>query len=133
PAQQTLPRQERCSDPSNTRPACALPYQLAVDGVAGAAGKVALTLRNSGRTGASFIVYSSVRSDGPWYYAVEAGKSIANETWSWTTPAYDLRVHGPNGFFRQFKGSTTATARWTSRCRALCSTCRTWAAPRRAR
>lgn len=110
PAQQSLPRQERCLDSSNTRPACALPYRLTVDGVAGAARQFALTMRNSGSAGASFIVYSSVRTDGPWYYAIEAGKSIAAETWSWTTTAYDLSVHGPNGFLRQFKGSTTATA-----------------------
>lgn len=111
PAQQTLPRQERCSDPGNTRPACALPYQIAVNGVANASRQLALSLRNSGRTGASFIVYSSVRSDGPWYYAVEAGKSIDAETWTWTTATYDLSVHGPNGFLRQFKGSATAAAR----------------------
>jgi phospholipase C len=109
PAQQLLPRQERCSDPSNTRPACALPYQVAVDGVANAS-KLAISLRNTGRAGAAFIAYSSVRSDGPWYYAVEAGKSIDAETWSWTTAAYDLRVHGPNGFLREFKGSTAATS-----------------------
>jgi phospholipase C len=111
PAQQFLPRQEPCSDPSNTRAACALPYQLAVDGVANASRQLALTLRNSGRSGASFIVYSSVRSDGPWYYAVEAGKAIASETWNWSTATYDLSVHGPNGFLRQFKGSTSAVAR----------------------
>lgn len=104
PAQQVLPRQERCTDPTNTRPACALPYRLAVDGVF-APGKLALSLRNTGRSGAAFIAYSSVRTDGPWYYAVEAGKSIEGETWNWTGAAYDLRVHGPNGFLREFKGS----------------------------
>jgi phospholipase C len=109
PAQQMLPRQERCSDPSNTRPACALPYQVAVDGAINASRQLSLNLRNSGRAGASFIAYSTVRTDGPWYYAVEAGKAIEAEVWNWNTPTYDLSVHGPNGFLRQFKGSTTGT------------------------
>jgi phospholipase C len=109
PAQQTLPRQERCSDPSNTRPACALPYVVSVDGCIGARGQYLLNFRNNGRSGAAFIVYSSVRGDGPWYYAVEAGKSIEAEAWSWNTASYDLSVHGPNGFLRQFKGGTAAT------------------------
>jgi len=109
PQQQTLPRQERCSDPSNTRPACALPYQLAVDGTTNQT-RLVLNLRNSGRSGAAFIAYSTVRSDGPWYYAVEAGKAIDGETWNFATPTYDLSVHGPNGFMRQFKGSTAAMA-----------------------
>ena len=110
PAQQVLPRQEACRDPSNTRPACVLPYQLTVDGLASTSRQLALSFRNTGRAGASFIVYSSVRSDGPWYYALEAGKSINAETWTWTTPSYELSAYGPNGFLRQFKGSTAATA-----------------------
>lgn len=109
PAQQTLPRQERCADPSNTKPACALPYQLAVDCVANASRQLAVSFRNTGRAGAAFIAYSSVRSDGPWYYAVEAGKAIESETWTWTGASYELSVHGPNGFLRQFKGGTAAT------------------------
>lgn len=41
-------------------------------------------------SGAAFIVYSSLRKYGPWYYTVEAGKQIDHETWSWTGTAYDL-------------------------------------------
>jgi phospholipase C len=108
PAVQTLPRQELCTDASNTREACALPYELAVHGRA-APGGVALTFNNTGMAGAAFIVYSSVRTDGPWYYTVEAGKSIAGEMWNFTGAAYDLRVHGANGFLRHFKGATAAT------------------------
>ncbi|SHH57521.1 phosphocholine-specific phospholipase C [Massilia sp. CF038] len=111
PQQQSLPRQERCSDSSNTRPACALPYRLGVDATANLT-RLAVDLRNTGSSGAAFIAYSSVRSDGPWYYAVEAGKSIEAETWNFNTPSYELSIHGPNGFLRQFKGSTAAgTAR----------------------
>lgn len=109
PAIQTLPRQERCTDPSNTRIACALPYSVAVQ-ASSEGTRLFVSMRNSGRAGAAFIAYSSVRGDGPWYYAVEAGKSIDNETWNWSTPTYDLSVHGPNGYLRQFAGATTATA-----------------------
>jgi len=109
PQVQSLPRQERCTDPSNTRPACPLPYQVAVDGVANGT-RLTLNMRNSGRSGAAFIAYSGVRTDGPWYYAVEAGKSIDAEAWNFTTPSYDLSVHGPNGFLSQFKGSTASMA-----------------------
>lgn len=56
PAVQTLAKQEPCTDSSNTREACALPYALAVDGRAN--GKaVQLSFGNSGAAGASFIVY----------------------------------------------------------------------------
>lgn len=110
PLQQFLPRQERCADPSNTRAACALPYQLQVDGAVTPGGQLQLNFLNTGRAGASFIVYSSVRADGPWYYAVEAGKSLLAETWAWQTSTYELAVHGPNGFLRQFRGTTAAVA-----------------------
>jgi len=109
PAVQTLPRQELCTDSTNTREACALPYELAVHGRATGA-KVELTFNNTGAAGAAFIVYSSVRTDGPWYYTVEAGKSIANEAWNFSGAAYDLRVHGANGFLRHFKGATAVAA-----------------------
>jgi phospholipase C len=109
PAQQTLPRQERCTDVSNTRPACALPYLFNVDGALSGT-RFSLSFRNTGRAGASFIVYSSARTDGPWYYAVEAGKSIEGQAWTWTGATYDLAVHGANGFLRQFSGAVAATA-----------------------
>lgn len=110
PVQQTLPRQERCTDASNTRAACALPYLFSVDAAISAPGKLAVNLRNTGRSGAAFIAYSSVRTDGPWYYAVESGKAIEAEIWTWTGVTYELAVHGPNGFLRQFKGSVALTA-----------------------
>jgi phospholipase C len=109
PAQQVLPRQERCTDPSNTRVACALPYLFNVEGSV-AASRLSLSFRNPGKTGAAFIVYSSARTAGPWYYAVEAGKSLEAQAWSWTTAAYELSVHGANGFLRQFKGTVAATS-----------------------
>lgn len=102
PTKQVMPRQER-----GTRPACALPYTLHVHGrVDIAAGRFWLDFRNSGNAGAGFNVYSLNRSDGPWFYTVEAGKQLS-DYWSAvsvTGGKYDLRAYGPNGFLREFKG-----------------------------
>ncbi|SDG37347.1 MULTISPECIES: phosphocholine-specific phospholipase C [unclassified Duganella] len=105
PAMQSVPRQE-----AGTRIACPLPYQLSVSGRVAGPRQFALSFANSGQAGAAFIVYSSLRKDGPWYYTVEAGKRIDNEPWQWQGDAYDLTVHGANGFLRQFTGRLADTA-----------------------
>jgi phospholipase C len=41
-----------------------------------------------------------------WSYAVTAGSSV-NDEWmieNFDGGIYDLSVHGPNGFYREFKG-----------------------------
>jgi phospholipase C len=106
PAVQTLPKQEPCPTVTGTRYACALPYELQVQGRAVAAQQFALSFGNSGKAGAAYRVYSSLRTDGPWYYTVEAGKSIEQEVWNWSGASYNLSVHGANGYLRQFKGAT---------------------------
>jgi phospholipase C len=102
PTKQTMPRQE-----PGQRPACALPYELHVGGrVDVAAGKYWLDFANTGTAGAGFNVYSPNRTDGPWFYTVEAGKQLS-DYWSAvsvTAGKYDLRAFGPNGFLREFKG-----------------------------
>ncbi|MET3133225.1 phospholipase C [Oxalobacteraceae bacterium GrIS 1.11] len=110
PASQSLPRQEPCPTVTGTRYACALPYELSVQGYARDGARFALDFGNEGRAGAAYIVYSNLRSDGPWYYTVEAGKSIEGEIWHWDGPAYELSVHGANGFLRQFKGAVKPAA-----------------------
>ncbi|WP_432383327.1 phosphocholine-specific phospholipase C [Duganella sp. P38] len=109
PATQSLPRQE-AQPASGPRVACALPYELSVTGHAVDAQRFALSFDNSGRAGAAFIVYSSQRTDGPWYYTVEAGRRIDHEAWRWPGETYDLTVHGPNGFLRQFAGRLAGAA-----------------------
>jgi phospholipase C len=71
-------------------------------------GTFAINFINTGDVGAWFHVRTSNGSvaggsTGPWGYTVEAGKSIA-DTWTPQGGAYDLSVHGPNGFFRRFAG-----------------------------
>jgi phospholipase C len=108
-----MPRQEPGAKP--TRPLKYAPY---VDGSAdSSAGAYLLSFGAGPAAGGQFLVTSPNRTDGPWTYTTEAGKTIAD---SWDT-AYsngvtDLTVHGPNGFLRRFRnpGQTAgpeATAR----------------------
>ncbi|WP_217552515.1 phosphocholine-specific phospholipase C [Streptomyces sp. GbtcB6] len=101
PANPALPKQERGSRP--TRP---LKYAPLVDGsLDAAAGKFTLTFASGAQAGAAFLVTSNNRTDGPWSYTTEAGKSVS-DTWNsvYSGGSYDLTVHGPNGFLRTFQG-----------------------------
>lgn len=112
PANQTMPRQEAISG-TTPRPAVPLPYRSSVDGLipGGTAAQLGLSFANTGTEAAAFIVYSTLRSDGPWHYAVEAGKRIDNEIWNWGASGYHLAVHSHNGFLREFRGGFGAAAR----------------------
>jgi phospholipase C len=93
PAVGSLPAQE-----PGVRLARALPYDLRADGGL-AGGTATITFASRGRAGAVFHVTSS---SAPRDYTVGAGQSI---TGSWPAPAgEDIRVHGPNGFYREFAG-----------------------------
>lgn len=107
-----LPKQE-----AGIRPSCALPYELYVDGkfdkpagnyiVKFTAGN---QLFGKDAVGAPFYVYA-VNTEGSEKlqcrnYAVTAGDNLQDE-WElagFEKGNYHLRVHGPNGFFREFKG-----------------------------
>ncbi|MEU6402483.1 phosphocholine-specific phospholipase C [Streptomyces sp. NPDC046985] len=97
----TLPKQER-----GTRSARPLPYDLAVDTKA-VSGRMQFTFAGLGAAGAAFHVTSATRTDGPWPYTVEAGKSLTD---SWALPGarYDFSVYGPNGFLRRQAGANSA-------------------------
>ncbi|MBM7786327.1 phosphocholine-specific phospholipase C [Tenggerimyces flavus] len=97
PADPELPRQER-----GVRPARALPYVLYADAkVSG--DSVDLSFRSTGDAAGVFQVRSADPASQPRSYTVEPDKSLA-DTFA-IGDRYDLTVHGPNGFFRQFKGS----------------------------
>ncbi|MFG2823461.1 phospholipase domain-containing protein, partial [Kitasatospora sp. NPDC048365] len=100
PAIGTMPKQEAGSKP--TRPLKYAPY---VDGSANiSTGKYALTFSAGAAAGGQFLVTSPNRTDGPWTYTTEAGKTVTD---SWNTyysgGVTDLTVHGPNGFLRRFR------------------------------
>ncbi|PZP30927.1 MAG: phospholipase C, phosphocholine-specific [Roseateles depolymerans] len=111
PANQQMPLQE-----PGTRLARALPYELQADWTPNADGSsFGLNFVNTGTAGAWLHVRTANGctaggGTGPWGYTVEAGKVLAD---TWTAPtgsAYDVSVHGPNGFFRRYAGSLEAGA-----------------------
>lgn len=115
-----LPRQE-----SGVRVACALPYELSADGRLDAGGKSLVIefaadkrLFGDRAAGAPFHVYApgKTRRGGrdavpevgrTWAFAVQAGDRLTNE-WllsDFENDTYQLRVHGPNGFYRELRGT----------------------------
>jgi phospholipase C len=94
PATGSRPAQE-----PGVRPARPLPYDLRADGVI-QAGTATITFASRGSLGAVFHVTSS---SAPRDYTVGAGQAISG---TWPAPAAeDIRVHGPNGFYREFQGA----------------------------
>jgi phospholipase C len=96
PADQQVPHQEH-----GVRPARALPYTLHATAAVGSH-SVSIEFRDSGTAAAVFHVRQAGSADGPRSYTVESGKRVT-DTWTFDE-AYDVSVHGPNGFFRQFRG-----------------------------
>lgn len=98
PAVGAMPVQE--SGARRTRP---LPYAPSVDG-AEVDAKFRLTFASGNQAGGSFLITSPNRTDGPWTYTTEAGKSLS-DTWNtqYSGGVTDLTVHGPNGFLRGFR------------------------------
>ncbi len=101
PLVQAVPIQE-----AGTRPARALPYDIAVAGEI-AASSYRLTIRNDGKAGAALTVYAGSPDQGPWYYTVEAGKELADDL-VLDSGRYAFSVHGPNGYLREFGGNEGA-------------------------
>lgn len=103
-----------------TRLACALPYQLFADGQLNADKKEFVVDLEVGKApvggqlqniGAPFNVYakSTYQNEAgkTWAYGVKAEAKLSD---SWKVEdfeggAYNLALNGPNGFYRQFKGS----------------------------
>jgi phospholipase C len=112
PTINALPAQEPGYKPSR-----ALPYRLQANGFPNAAnGTFMISFANSGTAGAWFQVRTqngsvAGASTGPWGYTIGAGNSLSD---IWTAQgssgAYDLAVHGPNGFYRKFMGTLAASS-----------------------
>ncbi len=125
PADPSLPQQE-----PGVRAARALPYDLAADGrVTG--GQLRIDFASRGSAGAHFYV-TSVPDDPRSYTG--AGRHLSG---TWTVDGYfDVVVHGPNGFLREFRGaSVDLIARQDGRHEevevVLATTCAGWPATSR--
>jgi phospholipase C len=105
PANQAVPKQE-----PGLRYARPLPYELDVKGALTAdRASFKFDFVNTGKAAAWFHVRSAQASAGPWSYTVEAGKSLVAGLRFPTSKDYAFTVHGPNGFFRRFKGGAEAS------------------------
>ncbi|MFJ6674791.1 phospholipase domain-containing protein [Actinosynnema sp. NPDC091369] len=91
PEHQVLSRQE-----PGRRYARPLPHDLASDCDADR-DHVTVTFANHGTTGATFHVTAANPPSPPRTYTVEPGKHLSDR---WLS--HDVRVHGPNGYLRQF-------------------------------
>ena len=102
----TIPKQQApTAQEGPQRLARALPYQLQAHGRVEAQ-RFWIDLVNEGAVGAAFQIYDNTDRSGPWRYTLEQGKSHSTSLWHDAVERhdYDLSVHGPNGFFRQFRG-----------------------------
>ena len=113
-----LPRQEK-----GTKPACALPYQLYADGkLSGDKKNFELTFSAKNEifgiqsAGAPFNLYfpkkfatkeGGFENAGSRSYTVAAGSNLIESlpVHSFENDIYQLRVYGPNGFFREYSGT----------------------------
>ena len=94
------------------RPSCALPYELYVDGRM-SHGQFELTLAakkdvfGAKAAGAPFHMYQILNNDVKIRsYTVAAGDTLTD-----TLPGdYQLKIYGPNGFYREFKGDSQQPA-----------------------
>jgi len=107
-----MPQQE-----NGIREACALPYELYVEGRVSDDKKMFwLKMRSSNEifgdktAGSPFSVYAPGKSPSEnirlWSYGVAAGDTI-KEQWAlsdFENNNYHLFIHGPNGFYREFMG-----------------------------
>jgi phospholipase C len=113
PTNQTMPVQE-----PGQRLSRALPYELQADAVVSPNTQtVTIGFGNTGTVGAFFQVRAAIAAKnsgagtGPWGYTVDPVTGSLSDSWSPTSgTAYDLSVHGPNGFFRRYAGGLAATA-----------------------
>ncbi len=96
-ATKTLPRQERGQRPARAAALCDFDFTGGT-----VTGGFAHHARQPGGAGAAFRVAAADAKTGPWFFTVEAGKTL-----TYTLPrggAYDFSLLGPNGFFRRFAG-----------------------------
>jgi phospholipase C len=100
PQDQKMPVQEK-----GVRHARAIPYTLHADSHI-AEGTLRIRFANTGGATAYFNARSTREGEGPRGYTVEPGKSLV-DAWA-ASSKFDVSVHGPNGFFRRFKGGRTA-------------------------
>src|SRR5699024_9553945 len=112
-----MPKQE-----SGIRPSCALPYELYIEenldrknkqfGLTFAVGNKVFGSKSAGSPFNLYMPGKYAKKEGEYeqqgsrYYAVVAGGKV-EDAWpirSFENNIYHLKAHGPNGFYREYKG-----------------------------
>jgi phospholipase C len=100
PAANAMPSQEKGTRPSR-RLGYALDVEATLDG-----GKLTARWTNHGTSGAHVQVRSNLLPQAPYSYTIGAAASLDA---AWALGAeYDVHMHGPNGWYRRFAGTTAA-------------------------
>ncbi|HEY4111596.1 phosphocholine-specific phospholipase C [Puia sp.] len=104
----------RTKQEAGTRPSCALPHSFnAVGRLSADREQFDIVFSNPDKlfgdrtAGGVFNVYAPGEGARNWAYTVKAGDCLS-DTWplaDFTDRRYHLRVYGPNGFYREFRGS----------------------------
>jgi phospholipase C len=104
----------RTRQESGTRPSCPLPYELHVDGrLSDDRSRLEVEFSAGPRSaGSPFNAYAYLGSGGfqARAYAVSPGKKVT-DVWNlsdFEKGAYHVRVDGPNGFMREFRGAASS-------------------------
>ncbi|MGH7056719.1 MAG: phosphocholine-specific phospholipase C [Acetobacteraceae bacterium] len=100
------------------RPARPLPYDLAVDEIAGPPQTLALRFANFGRRAGCFYAYRENSEEMPRRYTVGADDALEH---SWETAGsgrHVITIAGPNGFVRAFRRCGAAGVRVAARAEA---------------
>lgn len=110
PVEQSMPEQE-----PGVRPARALAYELFAQGHAlGDQHALRIEFVNRGEAGAAFLVYRIGGGNAPRAYALGGHTRLVDDLLLDPDGSYGYTLHGPNGFFRRFKGKTKALHWWTT-------------------
>jgi len=105
PADQQLPQQE-----SGRRAALPMPNEPHVSAVVDGSGKLALRLRNTGKSSAHFSIYPYAGELAlPAHVDVDVD-AVASETLTLAGDAFSVVVQGPNRFWHALSGSTSGAA-----------------------
>lgn len=91
---------------ASQRPARALPYRLSAD-LRARGEDLLIDLVNSGSAAAVFTIhdYAPYGLGTAWHYTLTPGEKHTAAHWNHEgRESYDLAVHGPNGFYRHFRG-----------------------------
>lgn len=103
--------QSPAQQPAVQRLARPLPYSLGAD-LRPEGDTLRIELNNSGTQAAVFSIhdYAPYGLSAPWHYTLIAGERHTAAQWNHQDKeAYDLAVHGPNGFYRHFRGKPSRT------------------------